>query len=76
MRYLRPAGLPPLEKTYDVPAQSRSTIWVDQEAPELASTDVSAKLTGELASTLLKISRRLKTSPCNKGNYKRDPDIE
>ncbi len=38
--YLR-AGKTPIVKTYTAPAQSRLTIWVDQEAPELASAEVS-----------------------------------
>jgi hypothetical protein len=46
VRYLRPNGVP-LEKTYTLPAQSRTNIWVDvEEIPglglALASTDVSA----------------------------------
>ena len=41
VRYLRPAPQPPVVRTYDVPAQSRRTIWVDQE-PGLEATDVSA----------------------------------
>ena len=44
VRYLRPAPLPPVVKTYTVAAASRATIWVDFQAPELASTDVSAVL--------------------------------
>jgi hypothetical protein len=38
--YLR-AGAPPIVKTYVAAAQSRLTIWVDQEAPELAAAEVS-----------------------------------
>ncbi len=38
--YLR-AGKAPLVKTYTAAAQSRLTIWVDQEAPELAAAEVS-----------------------------------
>ncbi|MBA2355582.1 MAG: IPT/TIG domain-containing protein [Acidobacteria bacterium] len=38
--YLR-AGQAPLVKSYTAPAQSRLTIWVDQEAPELAAAEVS-----------------------------------
>ncbi len=45
--YLRPAPLPPIAKTYVVKAASRFTIWVDQEAPDLAATDVSAKITAD-----------------------------
>jgi hypothetical protein len=44
VRYLRPAPQAPVIKTYVVPAASRRTIWVDQEGPELAATDVSAKI--------------------------------
>ena len=45
IRYLRPAPLPPITRTYDLPAHSRTTLPVDQQAPELASTDVSAAIT-------------------------------
>ncbi len=38
--YLR-AGKAPIVKSYTAPAQSRLTIWVDQEAPELAAAEVS-----------------------------------
>ncbi len=38
--YLR-GGKTPIVKTYTAPAQSRLTIWVDQQAPELASAEVS-----------------------------------
>jgi hypothetical protein len=52
VRYLRPAGQAPLDKTYTVPANSRFTIWVDQEQfggqPLLAETDVSAAITSTL----------------------------
>lgn len=48
--YLRPAPAPPIEVTYQVPAASRFTIWVNQEAvrmgrPELGAADVSAIVT-------------------------------
>ena len=42
VRYLRPFGAPPTERTYTLAADSRLTIPVDDVAPELASTDVSA----------------------------------
>jgi hypothetical protein len=48
--YLRPFGLPPLVKSYDVAGKSRMTIWVDEEdipgspAKPLSATDVSAKV--------------------------------
>ena len=42
--YLRPAPQPPVVKTYTARRGSRTTIWVDGEAPELANTDVSAKI--------------------------------
>jgi uncharacterized protein (TIGR03437 family) len=46
VRYLRPSGTP-LEKTYTLPANSRTNIWIDVEefpglGPALADTDVSA----------------------------------
>ncbi|MFN8060340.1 MAG: hypothetical protein U0Q12_14380 [Vicinamibacterales bacterium] len=40
--YLRPSG-PPIVRTYTVPANSRTTVWVNQ-LPELASSDVSATI--------------------------------
>jgi uncharacterized repeat protein (TIGR03803 family) len=45
VRYLRPFGLPPIEKTYTLLPESRTTIVVDGEGAELASTDVSAVIT-------------------------------
>lgn len=45
VRYLRPAPQPPIEKVYTLPPTSRTTIVVDAQGPELASTDVSAAIT-------------------------------
>jgi hypothetical protein len=45
IRYLRPFGVPPIDRTYSLAADSRLTIPVDDVAPELASTDVSAVVT-------------------------------
>jgi Right handed beta helix region len=45
VRYLRPFGQPPIEKSYSLAASSRTTIPVDNQGPELASTDVSAVIT-------------------------------
>jgi Tol biopolymer transport system component len=45
VRYVRPLGLPFIEKTYTLPPASRTTIAVDGEAPELANTDVAAVIT-------------------------------
>jgi hypothetical protein len=49
VRYLRPAGLAPLEKIYEVAGNSRYTIYVDQELfgnqPLLAQAEVSATFT-------------------------------
>jgi hypothetical protein len=47
IRYLRPAGLPPIERTYLLPPTSRTTIPVNTQAPELASTDVSAAIAAD-----------------------------
>jgi hypothetical protein len=47
VEYLRPAPLPPVVKTYPVAPRSRRTIWVDDEGPELAETDVSATITSD-----------------------------
>jgi hypothetical protein len=44
VQYLLPAGAP-VVKTYELPAFSRTNLWVDYEAPELRNTDVSAVLT-------------------------------
>jgi hypothetical protein len=49
VRYLRPAPLPPIEKTYTVAGNRRATIWVDQEVVDgstpLVAADVSAAIT-------------------------------
>jgi hypothetical protein len=45
VRYLRPFGLPPIEKVYTLLPFSRTTIVVDGEGADLASTDVSAVIT-------------------------------
>lgn len=45
IRYLRPAGLPAIEHTYVLPPSSRTTILVNAEDPELASSDVAAVVT-------------------------------
>jgi len=45
VRYLLPLGQAPIEKTYQLPPFSRTTIVVDAEGPGLASTDVSAVVT-------------------------------
>jgi hypothetical protein len=42
--YLRPGGLPPLVRTYRLPPNSRTTIFVDGQDPALANTDVSASI--------------------------------
>ncbi len=43
--YLRPAPLPPIVRTYTLPPASRTTIVVDADSAELASTDLSAAIT-------------------------------
>jgi len=43
--YLRPTPRPPVVKTYTLRPNSRRTIWVDTEDPNLAATDVSAAIT-------------------------------
>jgi uncharacterized repeat protein (TIGR03803 family) len=45
IRYLRPFGLPPIDRTYTLPPTSRTTIVVDDQGPELTSTDLSAVIT-------------------------------
>jgi type 1 glutamine amidotransferase len=49
VRYLLPNGAAPIVKTYPLAPHSRRTIPVDDEAPELASTDVSAEITAPQA---------------------------
>jgi hypothetical protein len=44
VKYLLPPGQPPIERTYTLPPNSRTTIAVDDESPALASTDVSAAI--------------------------------
>lgn len=52
VRYLRPDGLTPIEKTYTVGGRSRFTINVDNErfsgVQSLIATDVSAKITSDI----------------------------
>jgi hypothetical protein len=52
IRYLRPAPLAPLTKTYTVGANRRATIWVDQEVfggqALLAGSDVSAAISSTI----------------------------
>jgi hypothetical protein len=45
IRYLRPFGQPAIEKPYTLPANSRTTLYVDEEHPQLANTDVSSVVT-------------------------------
>ena len=45
VRYLRPLGQTPIERTYVLAPSSRTTIPVDEQGPELASTDLSAVIT-------------------------------
>lgn len=47
VRYLRPSGLPPIERTYALLPHSRRTIVVDGEGIDLANTDVSAVITAD-----------------------------
>ena len=45
VRYLLPAGQPPIEKRYNLPPFSRTTIEVDNQSALLATADVSAIVT-------------------------------
>jgi hypothetical protein len=45
VRYLLPLGQAPIERTLTLPANSRTTIAVDEQGPALAATDVSAVIT-------------------------------
>jgi hypothetical protein len=45
VRFVRPSGLPPIDKTYALPPESRTTIAVDTADPALVSTDVSGVIT-------------------------------
>jgi len=45
VRYLLPLGQAPIERQYNLPANSRTTIPVDDQGGILASTDVSAVVT-------------------------------
>ena len=47
VRYLRPAPLAPIERTYPLPPHSRTTLPVNTQAPELAGTDVSAAIASD-----------------------------
>ena len=48
IRFLRPAGSPPVVRSYTLPPNSRTTVPIDTAAPELASTDVSGVITATL----------------------------
>ena len=48
IRFLRPLGLPPIEKSYTLRPASRTTVIVDDADPALASTDVAAVITSDL----------------------------
>jgi hypothetical protein len=48
VNYLRLDPATPVVKSYNVPANSRRTIWVDEEGPELAAADVGASITSDL----------------------------
>jgi hypothetical protein len=45
IRYLLPAPQAPVVKSYEVPARTRVTIWVNQEDPRLASAEMSGVVT-------------------------------
>jgi hypothetical protein len=47
INYLRLAPNTPVVKSYTLPPHSRKTIWVDDEGPELAATDVAASITSD-----------------------------
>ena len=47
VRYLLPAPLAPIERTYQLPPHSRTTVPVNTQAPELAGTDVSAAIASD-----------------------------
>jgi IPT/TIG domain-containing protein/fibronectin type III domain protein/thrombospondin type 3 repeat protein len=70
VRYLRPEGRPPVVKTYTVGAGSRFTIWVDQEDPALAATDVSAQITSTNGvPVIVERSMYLNTTTAFKGGH-------
>jgi hypothetical protein len=48
VRFVRPLGLPPIEKIYTLLPASRTTVIVDDADPALASTDVAAVITSDL----------------------------
>jgi hypothetical protein len=47
IKYLRPFGAPPVERMRTLAPNSRTTIPVNLESPELASTDLSAVITAD-----------------------------
>ena len=47
VRYLRPSGQAPVERSYTLLPNSRKTIYVNGEGPSLASTDLSAVITAD-----------------------------
>jgi hypothetical protein len=48
MTYLRPYPLSPIVRQHVVPARARVTVWVNQEAPELAAEEMSATITSTI----------------------------
>jgi hypothetical protein len=46
--YLRLDPATPITRTYEVAANSRRTIWVDDEGPDLAAVDLGASITSDL----------------------------
>jgi hypothetical protein len=48
INYLRLAPLTPIAKTYEVPANGRKTIYVDEEGGDLAGVDLAAAITSDV----------------------------
>jgi sugar lactone lactonase YvrE len=45
VQYVRPGPAPAVERRYELAPRSRTTVFVDSQAPELSATDVSAVIT-------------------------------
>jgi hypothetical protein len=61
VRYLLPGRAEPVVRMHSVAAHSRTTIWVDQDAAELASTRVGAEIVS-IDSTPIVVERTLYTT--------------
>jgi uncharacterized repeat protein (TIGR01451 family) len=63
VKYLLPNGLAPITMTYPLPANSRTTIFVDDQDARLAETDVSAVITTPAGAPIIVERAMYKNTP-------------